>query len=175
MAAVFLYCQCRIQPRLICRGGKRLRQRQAVFIVRAAEDPKRNVLLPKRLQNGRLVLLQDRNPRALQNQKIAARGGKRDGAQQHIAPGRKAAARDFFVALALHGIQGVCDRKEGCVIVAPAERSVSVRLGALDGLQLPAVALCQYGSPIHPRRLCVLRVAVDGKEQPVGRFPVFLL
>lgn len=48
MAAVFLYCQCCIQPRLICRGGKRLRQRQAVFIVSAAEDPKRDVLLPKR-------------------------------------------------------------------------------------------------------------------------------
>lgn len=66
MAAVFLYCQCCIQPRLICRGGKRLRQRQAVFIVSAAEDPKRDVLLPKRLQNSLLVLLQDRNPRALQ-------------------------------------------------------------------------------------------------------------
>ena len=72
MAGVFLYDQLCVQMRPAGHGIELLRHGAAVFVLGAAEDPKRNVLLPERLKNGLCMLLQDRDPRTLQNQQVTA-------------------------------------------------------------------------------------------------------
>ena len=116
------------------------------------------------------MLLQNRNPRALQDQHIAARRGEANGAQQHVAPGGKAAADHCFIALCLQRFQRACDRQERSHVIAPAVRAAAVRLGALDGFQLPACAARQHRRPVFAREIGVLRVSVDGKKQVCSRF-----
>lgn len=126
-----------IKPCLRRCGMQMPRQGKTILILGAAENCEPDLLLPDGLNNLRRVIVQQRNPRALQNERIAARIGKQHRAQQHIAPGGKTAAHNPLIALALHGFHCLGYRRIGSAVIAPAIGAVSVGLGALDCFQLP--------------------------------------
>ena len=119
------------------RGMQLPRQGKTILILGAAENCEPDLLLPDGLDNLRRMIVQQRNPRALQNEHIAACIGKQHRAQQHIAPGGKTAAHNPLIALALHGFHCLGYRRIGSALIAPAIGAVSIGLGALDRFQLP--------------------------------------
>ena len=153
---------------ILCRGIELPCKRQAVFILQTAENPQRNVLFPECPHQRVRMLLQNRNPRALQDQHIAARRGEANGAQQHVAPGGKAAADHCFIALCLQRFQRACDRQERSHVIALAVRAAAVRLGALDGFQLPACAARQHRRPVFAREIGVLR-SIGASRRDISR------
>ena len=169
MPAVFLNRKRHIRADLIQYRVQLFRKRKTVFILRAAKNPNCNIFLFNRPYQFVRMLLQHRNPRALQHQHIAARRRKGNRTKKHIASGRKSATHDFSIPLVLHSFHRVCHRQIRSFVIAPSIGSVSVRLAALDRLDLPAVFSSQYRLPVRPRGFRVLCVPMNRQKQILRR------
>ena len=165
MPAALLNAEPDVDPRLVRCGEQLLCHGQAIRVVGAAEQGQRDMLLLHGGYQTFAVLLQQRNPWALQNQRIAAGGRKQHRAQQYIASGGKPAADDFLIARVLHAFDCLCRRQIGSPVIAPAIGAISVRFGALDCFQLPPAAFFKDGRPVLPGCPGVLGVAVNGQKQ----------
>ena len=153
MPGVFLNRQCHIAACLLRHGIQLLCHWKAVLVLCTAENPKRYVLLENGTNHIFRLILQYRNPGALQDQQIAVCGRTCDRPQKHIASGREAAAGNVLIALGLYPFQGICHRQIGSAVIAPAVGPIAVRLGTLDRFQLPQATCSNNGFPICPPSL----------------------
>ena len=103
-----------IKPCLRRCGMQMPRQGKTILILGAAENCEPDLLLPDDLNNLRRVIVQQRNPRALQNKRIAARLGNQHRPQQHVTARRKAAARhtlEIFAFIFLFSLPSLISRR----------------------------------------------------------------
>ncbi len=105
MTVMLLDRQFHIKAFLICRIIQLLCQRKAVLIIGTTENPKLNPLFLDRLKHFFHMILQNRNPRALQDQPFTACRGKCNRPQKHITSGRKTTTDDFLITFILYCLQ----------------------------------------------------------------------